>query len=335
MRSPIVKYLIDRLIFTVIAYFVAVTIGFAIPRLVPGSPLMGGSSAPTPIDIHVYRRLMGYCTCTACTPLCIALCDYFTFLYKAFTGDLGISLSHFPRRVLEVIGSALPYTLILLVPAIAISWLLGNMIGARIAYRRHSIIDTMATTVSVIVSQMPFYITATLLLYFFGLKLRILPIGNAWSPGLFPSLSLTFVLDFLWHYILPFTSLLVTLTGVWIIRTRFSVVSELESEYIVFSENMGLKDSRIVGYIARSGMLAQVAVLAVDIGLIIAGQVLVEKIYNYPGMGYVVSRAMSYLDYPLIDGIFIILSLTVFVSNYIVDIIYVLVDPRIRLGEQF
>jgi len=335
VKRPIVKYLVDRLIFTVVAYFVAVTIGFAVPRLVPGSPLMGGSSTPTPIDVQVFRRLMGYCTCTECPPLCVALCDYFTFLYKAFTGDLGISLSYFPRRVLEVIASALPYTLILLVPAIAVSWLLGNIIGARIAYKRNSSIDAVTTTISVVVSQTPFYITATLLLYFFGLRLRILPIGGAWSPGLFPSLSLTFVLDFLWHYILPFTSLLVTLTGLWIIRTRFSVVSELESDYIVFSESMGIKDSRIVGYIARSGMLAQVAVLAVDIGLVIAGQVLVEKIYNYPGMGYVVSRAMSYLDYPLIDGIFIILSLTVFVSNYIVDIIYVLVDPRIRLGERF
>jgi peptide/nickel transport system permease protein len=171
-------------------------------------------------------------------------------------------------------------------------------------------------------------------IFLFGVKLGWLPVQGAYSQGTIPNLSWSFFVDVLKHYIMPFASIVVSAMGGWAIGMRLMVIYELGSDYAMFSEYLGMKDKRIFKYVFRNSLLPQITGLALSLGGVLGGALITEIVFNYPGTGYLLFRALTTLDYPLIQGIFVILIASIYLANFIVDFLYALIDPRIRLGQE-
>ncbi|MCD5401221.1 ABC transporter permease [candidate division NPL-UPA2 bacterium] len=335
-RNPLVRYCARRLAFAGAAFGFFVIIIFVLPRAIPGNPIsvllstiaMQGTVDPDMISA-VHAKFMEEFGLGK--PMWE---QFFSFIAGLFKGDLGTSITFFPRSVTEIILQFLPWTLALLLPAVTISWLLGNHLGALIARKRQTFIDNLSTPIFVIISQTPLYWLAMLVLFVFAVHLRIAPMGGTHSWYLSPALTWTFTVDYLRHYMLPFFTLVIIGIGGWAIGMRSMMIYELGSDYINFADTLGLPDRKLQAYAFRSAMLPQITGLAVRFGLLLGGSIILELVFNYRGMGYITFRALTTLDYPLIQGVFIILIATVILANLAVDITYGFIDPRIKTGSQ-
>ncbi|ASJ07078.1 ABC transporter permease [Thermococcus pacificus] len=332
---PIYKYLLIKLSFLLATYFVAVTIAFVLPRIAPGNPvqqivagLSQGSLSPELLDQYQKRLVEEF---GLNKPLYV---QYLEFLKNAFSGDLGTSISSYRQPVTQLIAWHLPWTLLLLVPATLVAWTIGNYLGARAAYRRGTLFEKTVVSTGIILSQIPYYWMAMVLIYVFAIKLGWLPSGSAYDPTLAPSLNWEFIKSYLRHYILPFLSIALVSTGGWIIGMRVLAAMELGSTYVKFSEMLNVDGEIIFRYVLRNSLLPQVTGIAIQLGTVMAGQIITEQLFNYQGMGILLARALGSRDYPMIQGIFLILIGTLLLANFIVEFIYVLIDPRIRLGAR-
>jgi peptide/nickel transport system permease protein len=333
--KPFLKYLGRKFLLLLITYLIAITIVFILPRAIPGNPLA-----------QIFARIFQQ---GAVNPELIKAVDktlmeefglgkpwyqqYFDFLSRAFRGDLGTSISAYPNKVTDLIIPVLPWTLLLLIPATVTAWIIGNTLGAIAGYKRGSIIDKVALNTSFIVSQIPYYWLGMILIFTFGVKLNLLPTQGGYSQGVIPSWSWEFIADVLKHYILPFLSIVISALGGWAIGTRLLIIYELDADYIVFADHMGVKDSKVFGYAFRNSLLPQVTGLALSLGGALGGTLITELIFSYPGTGYLLFRALTTLDYPLIQGIFVLLIASIYLANFLVDFLYALIDPRIRIGQ--
>ncbi|KHC92888.1 binding-protein-dependent transport systems inner membrane component [Thermotoga sp. Mc24] len=330
------KYLSRRFIFLLVTYIVATTIVFILPRAIPGNPLsqiLSGLSRVAQANPEAIRAAER----TLMEEFGLGkpwYVQYFEFITKALRGDLGTSITFYPRKVIDLIIPVIPWTLALLLPATIVAWILGNSLGALAAYRRNTWIDKGVLTTSLIVSQIPYYWLGMIFIFFFGVKLGWLPVQGAYSQGTIPNLSWSFFIDVLKHYIMPFASIVVSAMGGWAIGMRLMVIYELGSDYAMFSEYLGMKDKRIFKYVFRNSLLPQITGLALSLGGVLGGALITEIVFNYPGTGYLLFRALTTLDYPLIQGIFVILIASIYLANFIVDFLYALIDPRIRLGQE-
>ncbi|KUK22515.1 MAG: Binding-protein-dependent transport systems inner membrane component [Thermotoga sp. 47_83] len=330
------KYLLRRFIFLLVTYIVATTIVFILPRAIPGNPLsqilsnLSRVAQANPEAIRAAEKTLME-EFGLGKPWYV---QYFEFITKALRGDLGTSITFYPRKVIDLIIPVIPWTLALLLPATIVAWILGNSLGALAAYKRNTWIDKGVLTTSLIVSQIPYYWLGMIFIFLFGVKLGWLPVQGAYSQGTIPNLSWSFFVDVLKHYIMPFASIVVSAMGGWAIGMRLMVIYELGSDYAMFSEYLGMKDKRIFKYVFRNSLLPQITGLALSLGGVLGGALITEIVFNYPGTGYLLFRALTTLDYPLIQGIFVILIASIYLANFIVDFLYALIDPRIRLGQE-
>lgn len=333
--NPFIKYLGRRFFFLLLTYFIALTIVFILPRVIPGNPLASilsrifqtGQANPELLR-SVERTLMEEFGLGKSW-----FVQYVEFISKALRGDLGTSISSYPKKTLDLIIPVIPWTLILLIPSILIAWIIGNTLGAFAGYRRGSLVDKVALNTSLIIGQIPYYWLGMLLIFFLSVRLKIFPGQGGYTQGTIPNLSFSFLLDVLSHYLLPSLSIIISALGGWAIGTRMLVVNELDSDYVSFSEHLGVKSKTIFGYVFRNSLLPQVTGLALSLGGALGGALITEIIFNYPGTGYLLFRALSTLDYPLIQGIFVILIASIYLANFFVDFVYAIIDPRIRLGQ--
>ncbi|MCD6300873.1 MAG: ABC transporter permease, partial [Staphylothermus sp.] len=316
-------------------------IAFILPRIVPGNPvqslivnLAAGSLSPELLSEYE-RRLVEVFELNK--PWYE---QFISFILRGFRGDLGVSLQAYGEPVASLLAKHLPWTILLLVPAIVTAWLIGNYLGARASYKRGSIFEKITVGTGMVISQIPYYWLAMTLIFALAVlprqlwELEIFPPGSAYDPTLQPSLTVEFIISYLRHYVLPFLSLLIPSLGGWIISMRVIATMELGSPYILYSDTLGVKDKILFRYVLRNSMLPQVTALGIQLGFVLTGQIITEQIFNYQGMGILLSRALGVRDYPVIQGVFMILIGTVLLANFIVDFVYVLIDPRIRLGHR-
>lgn len=333
--NPFIKYLGRRFLFLLITYFIALTIVFILPRAIPGNPLaslLGRISQQAQVNPEYIRSVEK----TLMEEFGLGkpvIVQYFEFIGKALKGDLGTSISAYPKKVLDLVIPVIPWTLALLIPSILIAWIVGNTLGAFAGYRRGSLVDKIALNTSLVIGQIPYYWLGMLLIFALTVKLKIFPGQGGYTQGTIPNFSLNFILDVLSHYILPSLSIIISSLGGWAIGTRMLVVNELDSDYVSFSEHLGVKSNTIFGYVFRNSLLPQVTGLALSLGGSLGGALITEIIFNYPGTGYLLFRALSTLDYPLIQGIFVILIASIYLANFFVDFVYAVIDPRVRLGQ--
>lgn len=322
------KYLRRKIIIYLLTFFVAVTIDWLIPRFMPGNPVQN-MLARAWMRAETVEILRGYYL--KAFGLDVPLWrQYLNFWIALFHGDLGISVYLFPKPVLRVIMNAVPYDIFLLVPAILLSWIAGNKFGAFAARRRW--LDNTLLPMGYILTATPYMWLGILMAWFFGVVLGIFPIAGAYSYDLVPHFSLRFVGNLLKHWILPFGSLFLVMFGGWAIGMRNLVIYELEADYSRFLESLGVSRSLIQRYAFRNALLPQLTGLALQLGVIVAGALVTEVVFSYPGIGYLLLCAIQNQDYFLIQGCFLFIIIGVLLANFIIDIVYLLVDPRTRMG---
>ena len=332
--SPVLRFLIRRIGFFALTFVVFTLVIFTLPRAIPGNPLstllsqlFQQAQANPELIRAVYKRLMD--EFGVGKPLHE---QFLLFISRTLKGDLGTSIAFYPRKVADIVFTYLPWSLGLLIPAVLTSWIIGNMLGALAGYKRTTALDNAMLPAFLTLSQTPYYWLAMIFLYIFAVNLGWLPIGGAYSSGRIPKLTLDFIVDMLRHYVLPYLSILLSSMGGWAIGMRSMVIYELGSDYVDYADSLGLSDSKILRYVFKNSMLPQVTGLALNFGSILGGSLITELVFNYPGTGFLLFRAISTLDYPLIQGVFMLLISTLLLANLIVDFVYAYIDPRIRTG---
>lgn len=322
------RYLARKVAFYLLTFVVAVTIDWAIPRFMPGDPIQG-MLARMQAQPGSQEALTGFYTNAFGLDVPL-LQQYLNFWKGLFSGDLGTSVWQFPRPVSSLILHAVPYTLALLIPAITLSFLLGNKIGALAARRK--VLDNTVLPVSYLLTATPYMWLAIVLAFVFSSVLGWFPLSGAYDYDLQPAFTLAFIGSFLWHWILPFLSLFLVSLGGWAIGMRNMIIYELEADYSNYLAALGAPQRLIRGYAYRNAILPQITGLALALGAVVAGALVTEVVFTYPGLGTMTLTAIQNRDYFLLQGIFIFIIVGVLVANFVVDLAYVLIDPRTRLG---
>jgi peptide/nickel transport system permease protein len=313
-----------------LTFFLAVTIDWLIPRFMPGDPIrnmlarFSVSSNATALQAMYayYSHMFG---------LDVPLWQQYLNFWKAlFQGDLGISTYLFPTPVATVLLRAVPYDVFLLVPSILLSWYAGNKFGAFAA--RSKWLDNTLSPLSYVLTATPYMWLGILLAWFFGTLLGLFPVAGAYSFSLSPSLSWTFIGDVLYHWFLPFASLFIIGFGGWAIGMRNMVIYELEADYSHYLEALGAPKGLVRKYAFGNALLPQITGLALQLGTVVAGALVTEVVFSYPGIGYLLLAAIQNQDYFLIQGAFLFIIIGVLLANFVIDIVYVIVDPRTRRG---
>jgi len=333
MNRELLKYLATRVGQLLLIVFIAVSVNFAIPRLLPGDPvqtalarLQAGGGAQS-IDIQkvaaTYRQKYGLDA------------DWFTQYLNYWRDllhfDLGVSFANFPETVLTKIGNALPWSVGLLTVATLISFSLGSLLGARLAWPTRGRVIKTSVPLLMVLSSIPFYLLAIILVYFFAVVLRILPPAGGVDTTRIWRFDGPTIVDVLRHALLPCLSIVLGNIGFWALGMRSQMVSVLGEDYITFAEAKGLSPQRIfMRYGMRNAMLSQITALALSLGAVVSGAVLVEVVFNYPGLGTLLYVAIRGQDYFVIQGVVLMLIVSLAVLLFAVDLIYPLLDPRIR-----
>jgi peptide/nickel transport system permease protein len=322
------RYFGRKLAIYALTFWVAATIDWMIPRFMPGDPVQSLLSryqvSPEALaDLTAYYNgLFGLDQ-----PLPV---QYLNFWLSLLRGDLGRSVYLGGAPVTDVIMAAVPYTLALLIPAILISWWAGNHFGAFAARRK--VLDNGVLPIGYILTATPYMWLAILIAWIFGFVLGIFPIAGGYSFSLAPSLSWTFISSLLGHWIMPFMSLFLVMFGGWAIGMRNMIIYELDADYSRYLGALGAPSKLVRRYAFRNAVLPQITGLALALGVIVAGALVTEIVFSYPGIGKLLLAAVQNKDYFLLQGIFLFVIIGVLVANFIVDIAYVVVDPRTRVG---
>ena len=324
------RYLGRKVAIYVVTFFVAVTIDWAIPRFMPGDPVSALISRMQ-TQPQGQEALSGYYV--EAFGLDVPIWEqYLNFWAALLHGDLGLSILHYPTPVWDLIWGALPYTLALLVPAVLLSFWAGNKVGA-LAARRKSL-DNTVLPVGYVLTATPQMWLGIVLVWLLAVTFTFFPVSGAYSLAQQPTWSLEFAASFLYHWILPFSALFLVAFGGWAIGMRNMIIYELESDYANYLAALGAPRRLVRKYAYRNALLPQVTGLALALGAVVAGAIVVEIVFSYPGLGSLTLSAIQNRDYFLIQGIFLFLITGVLIANFIIDIAYVFIDPRTRIGMQ-
>jgi peptide/nickel transport system permease protein len=258
--------------------------------------------------------------------------QFFLYMRNVIRGDFGTSLSQYPRSVADILNSSIWWTMALQFPAIIVGWLIGNTLGALSAYLKGGF-DKVLLPVSIFVSNLPAFGTAIILLVIFGVGLKWFPTSGGYGFDLIPNFSYAFIWSVIVHYQLPFWSVVLIAIGGWAIGMRSMSIYELNADYVKYSRFMGIKDRKIIGYVFRNAMLPQITGLALSIGTMVSGAIVAEIIFSYPGLGSTILTAVRGQDYPLISATTLIITLMVLSANFLIEIIYGFIDPRIKAAQ--
>jgi len=324
------RYFLRKILIYLLTFFLAVTIDWMIPRFMPGDPVTN-MIARAAINSNAASVMYEYYTHVFGLDLPLWQ-QYLNFWGSLFRGDLGISVYLFPTPVVDVLKRAVPYDLALLLPSILLSWIAGNKFGALAA--RSKWLDNTVSPLSYVLTATPYMWLGILLAWFFGIVLGIFPIAGAYSFSLNPNLSFAFIWDVLKHWFLPFASLFLVGFGGWAIGMRNMIIYELESDYSHYLTALGAPTKLIRKYAFNNAILPQITGLALQLGVVVAGALVTEVVFSYPGIGYLLLAAIQNQDYFLVQGCFLFIIIGVLLANFIIDIAYVLVDPRTRAGMQ-
>ncbi|HTX78553.1 MAG TPA: ABC transporter permease [Longilinea sp.] len=327
------KYFLNKLVWLLVTAVFAFILNFILPRLMPGDPVAGivarlaqGMSNSTGMKAvyEQYASLFG-----TDKPLYI---QFFLYVSNALHGNFGASFSQYPRPVIDIIKSAIWWTIGLQFPAIIFGWIIGNLLGALAAYLKKGF-DAILLPVSIFVSNLPAFGMAVILLVIFGVDLKWFPTSGGYGFDMIPNLSWSFIWSVIVHYQLPFWSIVLIAIGGQAIGMRSMSIYELNADYVKYARFMGIKDWKIVGYVFRNAMLPQVTGLALSIGTMVGGALVAEIIFSYPGLGYTLLNAITGGDYPVISATALIITIMVLFAMFAIEIIYGLIDPRIKAAQ--
>jgi peptide/nickel transport system permease protein len=320
-------YVARRAGFLLLMVWAALTLNFIIPRLMPGDPAqimlahIGAKGSITPALRSQLAASLGL-------PGGSVLSQYGQYLNDVVHFRFGLSYAYFPQPVSSLISSSLPWTLLLVGVVTVVSFIAGTAIGVAAAWNRNKRFDSVATVGSTFASSFPYFWTGLLLLYVFAFRYSWLPMsGGSANP---PSWSLSFAGDALQHSVLPGLTIFISGIGAWALGMRNYTISVLGEDFIKFAQANGVRTRILLTrYAMRNAVLPQLTVFAILFGNVVGGSLLVEEVFGYPGVGTLLYNAIFSLDYPLMQALFLIITVCVLLANFAVDMLHVRLDPRI------
>lgn len=325
------RWFLRRLLFYAFALWVAATLNFLLPRLMPGDPLGGVLQRLSPAQIQsnpgiiqTYRILLG----GPQEPLWRA---YPKYLEHVATLDFGVSTSNYPARVSEVIGRTLPYSIALVGVAFLLAFLLGTAVGMIAAWRRGGLTDNVVVPALMSFSAFPAFFTSLVAVYFLGLKLGWFPLQHAYDSGIIPGFDWTFLSSAVRHAELPILVIAVTYAGGWVLNMRTVMINTISEDYVAMAHAKGLRDSRVMTrYAARNAILPPLNGFAAQFATAVGGLVFIEYVFSYPGAGLTLQQAALGADYALTQALLLVFAVCVIVANFVMDLLNYVLDPRIR-----
>ena len=327
------NYFVRKLGFYIVALWAALTLNFLIPRLLPGNPvdillakLQQRGGIVTPDTRKAYELLLGG---DSSDPLPL---QYWNYLVNVFRGDLGVSVSYFPTPVSEVIGTSLPWTIVLVGVATVLATIIGVTLGAIVGWKPGTWLDSLVPATTLL-AAVPYFWLALILVYFFASTLKMFPSQGGYDVVLDPGFSWEFIASAIQYGFLPALTIVIASLGGWLLGMRNMMVSTLSEDYIVTAQAKGLSSGRILrNYAARNAVLPSIAGFAISLGFVVSGSIVTEQVFSYPGIGSKLLSAVTNNDYALMQGLFLFITLAVLGANLIVDLFYGLIDPRTRVN---
>jgi peptide/nickel transport system permease protein len=325
------KYAARKIGLFALTLWAALTVNFALPRLMPGSPvdaalakLAQGGRPITNAQRQAVEVQLGL-------PNTNIFSQYVDYLANTARFKFGTSYSFPTETVATTIGKALPWTLVLVGAATIIAFTVGTLLGVFAGWRRGRPADTAVTVGATMFSSFPPFWLGLLLIYFLSFKLDWFPIKGGYTPGTTPNLSVSFLADAAWHSVLPGMTLVITSLSGWVFGMRNNMINTLGEDYITFAEANGLRSRTIsLAYAARNALLPNVTAFGLSLGAVVGGSVLVEGVFGYPGVGNLLYIAVSNQDFPMMQALFLVITVSMLVMIFIVDLLYVRLDPRVR-----
>ncbi len=326
------RFIARRLAFYVAAVWAAVTVNFLIPRVMPGNAvdaILGKFQNLTPAVVKALEIQFGVGHKGS------LVSQYFQYWNNVLHFNLGISTSQYPTHVSTIIGQTLPWTLALVGVATVLSFAIGTLLGVLAAWRRGGWLDRALPALTLLQAT-PYFFLALLVIYLFAIKLQWLPYGQGYALGLSPGLNWAFIHSAIQHSILPALTIIATSIGGWMLQMRNVMLTTISEDYILVAQAKGLSTRRVMfTYGARNAILPNIAGFALSLGFVVAGALVMEIVFSYPGVGLTLYNAVTSNDYPLLQGIFLVISLTVLTASLLADIAYAFADPRARSRSAF
>lgn len=327
------RYFARKVGFFLATLWAVVTLNFLIPRLQPGDPaeimvkrLAGKDNVLDPAQVRAMRAMLG-------TPDGSLWEQYWGYLRELVHGNFGLSYTYYPFPVTQVIGQAIWWTVALVVVTQVLSFAVGVVLGAFAAWRRNTRVDSVITIGSTFLGTLqPFWI-ALVLLYVFGYTLGWFPTSGGYEAST-PGFNGPFVTEAVSHSFLPAVALLVVTPVGWVLGMRNTMIMNLGEDYIRLARAKGLRERRIaLGYAARNALLPSVTGFALALGGVLGGAILVETVFDYPGLGRLMGEAVENKDYPLLQTLMLLTTAGVLLANLVADLLYGVLDPRARRSE--
>ena len=326
------RFILRRIGFFVLTLWAAVTLNFFLPRLMPGNPALA-----------MMAKFHGRLTGQALNALDVIfgvnthqslLEQYVHYLGQVVTGNFGTSLFFYPEPVSQVVLKAIPWTLGLVGVTTILAFALGTGLGIVTAWRRGSRLDGLLPPGFVITSAIPYFWVGMMFILIFGIRLKWLPYTFGYDPTATPGFNGAFIGNVLEHAILPALALLITTIGTWILTMRNTMVATLAEDYVRMARAKGLPGRRIMfDYAARNAILPNLTGFAMSLGFVVGGAILIEYVFDYPGVGYMLLQAVENEDYPLMQALFLLITVAVLVAILLSDIATALLDPRTRTAR--
>ncbi|AXI76892.1 ABC transporter permease [Peterkaempfera bronchialis] len=328
------RYILRKLGFYVIAAWIAVTLNFALPRLIPGDPvqlIMARQSQLGPVppgEQEALEKMLGLSHGNI-------LGQYWDYLTSIAQLRFGLSVTYFPTPVVDILRSSVLWTLILVGTATVISVLIGISLGTLAGWKRGTWLDSLVPSTTFL-AAVPYFWAALLLIYLFTQVWPIFPeqFSYAQDEGIQIGWTGAFIGSAIQHAILPALTIVISSVGGWMLGMRNMMVSTLSEDYVSAAEAKGLRSRTVmIGYAARNAVLPSVAGFAISLGFVISGSLVMEMVFSYQGIGFQMLQAVGNNDYPLMQAIFLVITFAVLSANFLVDVLYGFVDPRTRLAR--
>ena len=330
------RYFLRRSGFYLVALWAAITFNFIIPRLMPGDPttvyiakISQGGGTITPVMVAALRKEFGV------APGVPIWQQYLDYLNAVLHGQLGISTSQFPTQVSTILGQSLPWTIGLVGTSVILSALLGTLIGALMSWKRGSWYDTVVPPLLTFLSAIPYFWMALALVYVFALGLHWFPTDDGYDLfGVNPGWNLDYIFSVMQHALLPVITLVIGSLAGWVLTMRNAMVTTLSEDYVLMAEAKGLPERQVMmSYAARNAVLPSITSFSISLGQVVGGALLTEIVFDYPGIGYALFNGIGQNDYALIEGCFLVIALAVLIANFLSELVYTLLDPRVRYGR--
>ena len=325
------RYVLRKVTLFIVTLWAAITLNFILPRLMPGSPVDAALGKLASAGVPITNAEKAAVEAQLGAPHTSIFVQYGDYLRNIVTLRFGTSFSFPSQTVALTIGKALPWTVVLVGATTVFAFVIGTLLGVYAGWHRAKFGDTSVTIAATFFGAFPPFWLGLLLLYWLAFKYGWFPIKGGYSPGTSPNWSLSFLGDALDHSVLPALTLAITTLSGWVFGMRNNMINTLGEDYVTFAEANGLR-SRTVAllYAARNALLPNVTAFGLMLGAVVGGSVLVEGVYSYPGVGNLLYLAVTNHDYPLMQALLLVFTLSMLVAIFVVDLIYPRLDPRVR-----